>query len=181
MRFAPNQVRFGTINARMGCCKNGAITLTLRAHLRMHNPMGHANSNQINALLATVPELCPKIPRPWKGHNFWHHAPGKAQALSRKFARQARDCPETEIWQGKATCGAGSAFLGRFVFVHALLYGAVGSFILNAACGLRWNRVGVYDAEQIIGLSHVRRVQSFVDDSSSLIGQDFKEGAVWEG
>jgi hypothetical protein len=62
--------------------------------------MCRANSNQINPLLATVPEVCPKISRGFHPHNFWHHARGKGQSLPRKFARFRRNCCATEIWEG---------------------------------------------------------------------------------
>jgi hypothetical protein len=50
--------------------QNSATALTLRAHIRIDNPMGRANSNQINALLTVVPELCPKDSFALEGHNF---------------------------------------------------------------------------------------------------------------
>jgi hypothetical protein len=76
------------------------------------------------------------------------------------------------------------------VFVRALLYGAVGSFILvcdedaffgGVAFGFERKRVGIFDDEQIIRGGERERVHVFQEDFSALIGQDFKDGAMGEG
>ena len=70
MRLAPKPSSIWHYKRARGVLQNSATALTLRAHIRIDNPMGRANSNQINALLTVVPELCPKDSFALEGHNF---------------------------------------------------------------------------------------------------------------